>query len=786
MFLNYVKFALRSFSKHRMTFGINLLGLTLGLTTVILIMMWVKDEISINRYHALGDRIYAVFTNHDNSTGIVTIGITPAEMADAMKAELTQVEMAAAYSPFIEGVSFEKEGEIQIADGLFVDQEYLDMFSIKFLEGDKNQALKDINSVVLSESTANKIFGSTNEALGKSLKWSVFEFGNDVLVSGVYKDFGPLDVDKPEFLLSFPFFKKMLGDGAHWDNFNAGTYLLLREGTDIEAFNLQIKDFIKNKEARSNVSPFVQAFEDTYLYGTYKDGVLVGGRINHVWIFSAIALFILLIACINFMNLTTAKTINRIKEIGVKKSMGASRGSLFSQFMVETLLLSFLALVSASFLAKILQPFFNQVSMKELKLDFNLSLVIFLVSVWLLTALIAGFYPSLYLSKFRPIQIFKSNIKGSFGELLARKGLVIFQFSISLLLIIGIIVIGKQMSFIKNQNLGYNQSNLLQVSSSSLSDAQLELFLHQVKGLPGVENASSISHPLIGLMASTIGLHWEGKNPDEQIKFENISVNMDLIETMGFEILEGRSFSRDFGDEKRKIILNEEAVKVIGMEEPIGATVNLWGNDMEVIGILKNFHFESLKETVKPAFLKYDNQFMQKIILRINGDNQAEIIASISGLFEDLYAVKMDYSFMDQDFQTLYLQEQRVSKLAKYFGVVAVFLSCLGLFGLAAFTVENRKKEIGVRKVLGASINSILYMIVKDFVLLVLISIIAIVPLAWYLSNSWLKDYAFKINLSWGIFAEAAAIVLLIALVTVSFQAFKAAINNPVNSLSSE
>ncbi|WP_373493743.1 ABC transporter permease, partial [Aquiflexum sp.] len=760
MLSTYLKIALRSFRKHRMTFGINLLGLTLGLTTVILIMMWVKDEMGINRYHALGDRIYAVFTNHDNSTGIVTIGITPSEMASAMRTELAQVEMAAAYSPFIEDVSFDNGGEIQVADGLFVDQEYLDMFSIEFLEGDKNQALNDINAVVLSESTANKIFGSTNEALGKSLKWSVFEFGNDVLVSGIYKDFGSKDVDKPEFLLSFPYFKNMLGDGAHWDNFNAGTYLLLREGTDIDAFNSQIKDFIKEKEAGSNVSPFVQAFEDTYLYGTYADGKIVGGRINYVWIFSAIALFILMIACINFMNLTTARTMNRIKEIGVKKSMGASRGGLFSQFMIETLLLAFFAMISALILAKLLQPFFNQVSIKDLRLDFNFSLVLIMFSIWILTGLMAGIYPAIYLSKFKPIQILKNNIKGSFGELLARRGLVVFQFSISLLLIIGIVVIGRQMSYIQSQNLGYNQSNLLQVSSSSLSDTQLELFLNQVKRLPGVENASSLSHPLIGLMASTIGLHWEGKNPDEQVKFENINVNMDLIETMGFEMLEGRSFSRDFGDEKSKIILNEEAVKVIGLEEPIGATVNLWGNDMEVIGVLKNFHFESLKETVKPAFLKYDNSFMQKIILRINSENQAEAIKSVSGLFEDLFAQKMNFSFMDEDFQTLYLQEQRVSKLAKYFGVVAVFLSCLGLFGLAAFTVENRKKEIGVRKVLGASINSILYLIVKDFVLLVLISILAMIPLAWYLSNFWLQDYAYKTNLSWWIFAGAAAVVL--------------------------
>jgi ABC-type antimicrobial peptide transport system permease subunit len=287
-------------------------------------------------------------------------------------------------------------------------------------------------------------------------------------------------------------------------------------------------------------------------------------------------------------------------------------------------------------------------------------------------------------------------------------------------------------------------------------------------------------------MSSTIGLSWEGKNPDEQVKFENITVNMDLIETMDFEILKGRSFSRDFGDESSKIILNEEAVKVIGLEEPIGAIVNLWGNDMEVIGVLKDFHFESLKENVKPAFLKYDKAFAQKIIIRINPDNQLETIDSVSGLFENLNAQKMDYSFMDEDFQSLYLQEQRISKLARYFGLAAIFLSCLGLFGLAAFTVENRKKEIGVRKVLGASISGILTMIVKDFILLVLISIVVMVPLGWYLSQAWLQGYAYKTNLSWWIFVGSAAVLLSIALVTVSFQAFKAATANPVNSLSSE
>ena len=786
MLTNYLKIALRSFKKHRLTFLINLFGLTLGLTTVILIMMWVKDELSINRYHALGDRIYTVFTNHDNSTGIITIDVTPAEMAEAMENELPQVEKSAAISPYITGVSFDDGKEMQVTDGFFVDQNYLDIFSIDFLEGDKSKALSDINSVVLSESTAIRIFGSSKDAIGKSLKWSVFEFGNDVIVRGVYRDFGSLDVDKPEFLLSFPYFKKMLGDGAHWDNFNAGTFLLLREGTDIDSFNSQIKNFIKDKEAESNVTPFVQAFEDNYLYGSFEDGKAVGGRINYVWIFSAIAFFILLIACINFMNLTTARAMNRLKEIGVKKSMGASRGGLFSQFMVESMLLTLFAMVLALVLAVVLQPFFNQVTLKELNLDLSISEILMLVLIWAFTGLLAGIYPSVYLSKFRPIQILKSNLKGSFAELLARKGLVVFQFSISLLLIIGISVIGRQMAFIQNQNLGYNQSHLLQVNSSSLSDTQLELFLNQVKSVPGVENASSLSHPLVGLMSSTIGLSWEGKNPDEQVKFENITVNMDLIETMDFVILEGRSFSRDFGDESSKIILNEEAVKVIGLNEPVGATVNLWGNDMEVIGVLKDFHFESLKEKVKPAFLKYDKAFAQKIIIRINPENQPETLAAVSGLFEKLNAQKMDYSFMDEDFQSLYLQEQRISKLAKYFGMIAIFLSCLGLFGLAAFTVENRKKEIGVRKVLGASVSGILTMIVKDFVLLVLIAIVVMVPLGWYLSHAWLQGYAYKTDLNWWLFAGSAVGLLIIALATVGFQAFKAAAANPVNSLSSE
>jgi len=643
-----------------------------------------------------------------------------------------------------------------------------------------------INSVALSETIATKLFGSPANAIGKSLKWQVFDFENEVEVTGVYQDFGSLDVEKPDYFLSFSYFKQLLGEGVHWGNFNATTYVLLRPDTDVAAFNTQIAGFIKAKEAQSNVSVFVKPYGDTYLYGTYEDGIVAGGRISYVKLFSAIAIFILIIACINFMNLTTARSMSRMKEIGVKKSMGASRGGLFGQFMVESLLLTFMALILALVASFIIQPFFSQVTSKTLSMSFQPELILLLFGIWLLTSFLAGIYPAVYLSKFKPVEVMKSTIKGSFGELLARKGLVVFQFAISLVLIIGISVISKQMSFIQNQNLGYDQSHLVQINASGINPKQLNSFLGELKKSPGVENASSLSHPLVGLRSSTIGLSWEGKNPEEQVKFENVTVDMGLIETMGFEVVDGRAFSLHFGEEDSKIILNEAAVRIIGLENPVGQIVNLWGEDKEVIGVIKDFNFESLKENVKPAFLKYDPGFTEKIMVRIEAQNQQKTIAGINELFVKQTAQPMDYSFMDADYQSLYASEQRVSKLAKYFGVMAIFLSCLGLFGLAAFTAEKRKKEIGVRKVMGASTMGILTLVSKDFVRLILISIVIAMPLAWYFANNWLKSYAYQTNLSWWIFAGSGLILMLIAVLTVGFQAFKAANSNPVESLKSE
>ncbi|ERM84220.1 hypothetical protein P872_15675 [Rhodonellum psychrophilum GCM71 = DSM 17998] len=785
MLTNYLKIALRGFKRQKHIFLINLFGLAFGMASLILILLWVADEWQVNRGFPNGSEIVQIMTNHDNSGGMVTWDSGPGLLPESLEKNFSQVKMAAAASSFIPDVSFKLDEKEIIQSGKFVDPSYFEIFSLEVLEGN-GHPLTDINSIALSESMAVQLFGSVSAALGKSLDWKVFDFTNYVQVDAVYKDFTNQSIHKPGFLLPFDYFRKMLGQGIHWDNHNTETYLLLTENTDLTDFNGQIGGHIQSNLATSNVTIFAQPYQDRYLFAKYEDGKIAGGRIDYIRLFLAIALFILIIACINFVNLATARAMTRQKEIGVKKTLGVGKFALWSQFMTESLLLSFFGLALAIVLVFLAQPFFNSITAKEINLVFNGYSISFLVGVWLITGFLAGIYPSFYLSKFKPIAVLKAQEKGSIKELIARKGLVVFQFTLSLLLIIGVLVLDRQMDFIQNQSLGYRQDHLLEIKPGGLGTDQLQSFLTETKRIPDIVNASSISHPLVGLRSATIGLSWEGKNPNEEVKFENITVDIGLIETMGFEMAEGRPFSIDFGEEKSKIILNEAAVKVIGMLDPVGKTINLWGKDMEVIGIVKDFHFESLKETVKPAFLKYDNSFVEKIMVRLNAENQNETIKKIEELYRGFSSSAMDYVFMDEDYQSLYQAEQRTALLVKYFGSIAIFLSCLGLFGLVTFTAERRKKEIGVRKVMGASVLSILGLITMDFIQLVMWAVCLGVPIGWYFSSKWLQTYAFQAPLSGWLFAGSAAILLVMALITVSFQAFKAASTNPVNSLSSE
>ncbi|WP_200979339.1 ABC transporter permease [Echinicola sp. 20G] len=787
MLKHYLTLVIRNFRKQKTTFLINLIGLSFGLACVFLIYMWIQDETNVNQYNEHKDQLFLVLTNHDNEGGTVTIQYGPGLLADALEEELPEVEKAAATSPFIEDVSFSYGDEKIGSDGLFAEQDMLSMFTIPILYGNPSAGLTDINNVMVSESMAKKLFNDPKEALGKSLEWQVFDFSNEVTISGVYQDFPQSSTLRPEFLMAFDYFKQMLGGGIHWDNHNAVSYVLLKKETDVDFFNQKIDGFIKSKLADSNVRPMVQNFGDTYLHGNYENGKVAGGRVQYVYLFSIIALLVLAIACVNFINLTTAKAISRSKEVGIKKAIGADRKQLIYQFLIEVISLTSAALLLALILVYFLLPQFNQITHKYLSLNLSFQQWAIIAGIGLFTALMSGIYPAFYLSGFKPSSVLKGIQRGTFGEMLARRGLVVFQFTVSLIMIISIMVVGKQISHVKQQSLGYQRGNVLNITPYGLSGQRFETFVERVKDVPGVQQASGIFHSMMGAGSSTIGLTWPGKDPNTNVKFENISVGYDLIETLNMTMLEGRSFSKDYAAEDTKIILNEAAIKAMGMKDPIGKTVNLWGADKEIIGVVKDFNFESLRENVKPAFLKYKPETAQHIMVKINSENTQATIKGIESLYHEVSPGDVfEYKFLDENYQSQYEAEQRVETLAMYFGGLAILISCLGLFGLAVFSAEKRKKEIGVRKVLGASIGTIVKLMTGEFAKLILVAITIAVPISWWASRQWLAGFAYRTSLDWWLFMVAAVVIMLIAMLTVGTQAFRAANVNPVNSLRDE
>ena len=488
----------------------------------------------------------------------------------------------------------------------------------------------------------------------------------------------------------------------------------------------------------------------------------------------------------SFMNLSTARATRRAKEVGVKKSMGVGRSPLVAQYLTESLLLTLFSLLAAILMVGLLLPEFNNITGKALGLSLSPQLLIGIVLIVLTTALFAGSYPAFYLSSFDPVAILRGKVKSSRGEAFARRGLVILQFSLSAMLIVAVWVVYEQISFVQSKNLGYNKEQLITFPIEGAVAQKPSTFLQELKELPSVQNASTLSNPLINNDRATVGLSWPGKNPDDIVQFQNFSVGYDMLETLGVEVVAGRSFSRDFGSDSTAIIFNEKAIEVMGLENPIGATVNLWGDDRTIIGVVKDFHFESLQQEVKPLFFKLDN-WSQLILARLEAGNESEALTAMTDLYQQFnpgYA--FDYNFVDADYQALYAAEQRVSVLSRYFAGLGILISCLGLFGLAAFTAERRTKEIGIRKALGSGRLGIVYLLSRDFSKTVLVAILIALPCSYLLAQQWLSGFAFRIDLQWWYFVGVGVLVLLIAWFTVSLQTFRAARVNPVDCLKNE
>ena len=787
MLKNYLKIAFRNLKKDKLFTLLNVVGLSAGIACTLLIYLWVHDELSYDKFFANNSRIYQVMEHRKNSGSQSLSDESSGMVSDALKVQDGAVEYAAAVAPadwFPKSTLTVGDKNIK-ASGQYAGKDYFKIFSFKMIAGDRNSALDAKTSIVISEDLAKRLFNTTENVIGKGIK---VQHDKVFFVSGVYEL--PLHSSQQfDFVQSFDYLGDVQSWVKTWGNGGPHNFVMLKQGEDVNAFNKRITGLITKHSGDTARMPFAMRFSDNYLENTFNHGSRVGGRGEYVKLFSLVAIFILVIACINFMNLSTAKASGRMKEVGIKKVVGADRSQLVIQFLSESTLLALFTTILAVGIAWLLLPQFNQLTGKDIHLEFDLSLIFTLIGIALFTGIVSGSYPALYLSKFNPLAILKGKISSSFSDLVARKGLVVFQFTISVVLIVAVLVVYQQIQFIQSTSPGYQKDNIVRFSSEGNLQGKEETFTAALKNIPGVVNASFTQHNIVGRNFGTGGLSWSGDINDQTVYFEGFFGGYNFVETLGMKMAAGRPFSKNFGAEASKVLLNETAVKRMNLKDPVGKNIKMFGGNFQIIGIVKDFHFESLHEPVVPAFilLAGGTNPAFKIMVRIKNDHQKETIAQIQHLYESYNpGFPFTYSFLDEAYQKQYETETRVSTLSEYFSMLAILISCLGLFGLVAFTAQKRQKEIGIRKVIGASVNSITFMLTKDFLGLVFIAVLIAFPLSWYLMDRWLSGFAYRINISPLVFLIAIASVILITILTVSFQAIKAALANPVKSLRSE
>ncbi len=789
MLLHHLKLIFRNFKRYKSTFFINLIGLSTGLATALFIYLWVMDELSVDKFHQNEKQLYQVMVNRHSGTGIDTEFKTPAFLGEALAEEMPEVEYAVTTSS-LQGfdninlsIAFD---DINLKEKcLFAGKDFFNAFSYELIQGDPDQVLAEKNSIVISETLALKLFKTTEGVLGKAINLKVKN--EDYIVSGIFKDIPSNSTHTFDFLIPWEAYKDYLQ--AHWyawDELLYQTYIILKPKTNPNEFNEKITDFITTKYKESPDKIFIKPYSSVYLYGKYENGVQAGGRIEYVKLFSIVAVFILLIAAINFMNLSTAKALGRAKEVGIKKSIGANRGSLIIQFFAEAFLLTLIALLIALVVVKLFLPQFSQLTGKNLFLLLDLQMILVLLGILVVTASLAGTYPALYLSRFKPSTVLKGKLNIGKNEVSIRKGLVVFQFALSIVFIVSVVVVYQQIQLIHTKNLGYNKENIIYFDSEGFRGTALdETFISELRNISGVSHASGTSEVIVNPSTIMTGIHWPGKNPLEEYSFNGAGVMEGMIELLGIEVIEGRSFSNNYQSEVDQIIINEAALEVMGLTDPIGQVIDFYGA-AEIVGVAKNFHFKSLYEEIKPYIFILETGAMQ-FMVKLTPNNQVETLASIQQVYKKFNpGYQFNYKFMDEDYQALYVAEQRVATLSQYFAGLAILISCLGLFGLAAFSAEVRMKEIGIRKVLGSSVFGIIKLLSADFTKLVLIATFFGLPLSYFITYKWLNNFAYSVELEWWYFVSAGIIVLLITWLTVGYQSFKAAKVNPTECLKSE
>jgi predicted permease len=782
MLKNYLKIALRNIKRHKGYSLINITGLALGMACCLLITIWVLDELSFDKFHENAASLYRVEENQHYTGRMFHVNVTPYPLAPALKEEIPEIIDATRYV-WAGGLLFRHGDKAFFEDDIrAVDPSFFQMFTFPLLKGDKNTALDSPYSLVLSEEIAEKYFGE-EDPLGK-----VISVNNqyDFTVTGVMKNVPHNSYLQFDVIIPYELLRKT---GRTRENFGSNsilTFVKLQENVPVEQVNQKILGFIRTRVPESRTDLVLMPYTRIHLhayFGYEKDP----GAIQYVYIFSIIALFVLLIACINFMNLSTARSANRAKEVGLRKVVGALKSDLIRQFYSESVIFALIALVFAVAIVSLLLPAFGALASKEL--SWNVagieSILAGLLGITLFTGLVAGSYPALFLSAFQPVRVLRGSLESGAASSWFRKVLVVFQFSLSILLIIGTTVVYKQLNFMKNRGLGWDKEHLVYVflrADIKKSYEALKTELVKDSRVLGVTGTSEL--PLY-IGSNSSGADWDGKDPDFSMLIGYNAVDFDFIETLRIEMVEGRSFSKEFpSDHSKSFIVNEEVAKIMEKESVVGERFSFGGVEGSIVGVMKDFHYQHIRNKIEPLAIIVSPEYINYTIIRIPPGSVSESMKYIEHTWNRVIPnYPFEYTFLDETFNRMFRAEERIGTVLKYFAGLAVFIACLGLFGLASFMAEQRTKEIGIRKILGANVSQVTVLLCREFFMLVLLANIIAWPAAYFVMKNWLQNYAYHTGLGLYIFAAAMAAALVVAVISVSFQAIRAAVANPVDSL---
>jgi len=788
--MNYIRTAWRNTVRNKTFSILNILGLTLGLTCSLFIFLWVKDEAGMDNYHPNAPFIYNVYERVFSDGKLETGRSTPGRLARELKRKVQEIKYATGFNERGQSL-FEANNRIMKMTGDCADSDYFKMFNYPMIEGTANSALNGPDDIAISRKMAEAFYGTSKAAYGHLIKYNNYKYFK---VAAVFENLPGNSSQKFDYVCNWDFLLDTVSWLKEWIYRGSVTYIQLQPHADPVQVESKIKNFLADYLNGTDGAGFhlelgMQRFDKMYLNGNFNGGKPNGGRIEYVRLFSMVAIFVLLIACINFMNLATARSAKRAKEIGVRKTIGAGRGILFAQFIGESIMITILAVIVSLVVVIFLLPVFNWLTDKQILFPFrSTSFWITITGLTVLTGFIAGSYPAIYLSSFRPIKVLKGTLKFSDHALVLREGLVTFQFVLSIVLIIGTIIIVKQVNYLQTKNLGFDKENLIYIPFQGEMANKFKVFKQEISGMPGIKDVSRTDQPPTRTGAHAYDMQWTGKDPNVKTVVIHLTVGYGFLKIMNLQLIQGRDFSPDFPTDTLGYIINETALKLIGYKEPIGKPLSIFKTNGHIVGVVKDFHFKSLHDPIEPLLINLNERIdWGNALIKTEGGKTKEAIANLEKIWSQMEPkFPFEYYFVDEDYKRLYENEQTISKLSNGFAFLAIFISCLGLMGLTMFTAEQRRKEIGIRKVIGAGSADIVLMLSNDILKIVFLSFIISTPLSWLAMNNWLQNYAYRTNISWWIFLVSGAAALIIALFTISFQAIKAARANPVISLRSE